>query len=209
MKVTPNGGFSTFFGAGGVSLYPRGLAIDAADNLYIADSDYRIRRLSADGVTSIVAGDGTSPSVYGDGGPATDAQLLAGGIALGADGSLYVADPVNLRVRKISSDGTITTVAGNGSLDYGNFGNYLGNSPDGSQATDVALSPSGVAVDSLGNLYIGERYVVLGININTYQGSIRKVGLDGVISTLSPFARGDGLAFGPDGSLLSLRHCRR
>ena len=187
-KITPSGVVSSV--VGDVPLIRVASAVDAAGNLYIADSDYRIRKLSMDGVLSTILGN-TATSFYGDGEPATDALLTAGAIALGADGSLYFADGGNARVRKVASDGTISTVAGNGSPGY-----YA----DGIQATEAAVSPSSVAVDSLGNLYVG----VVSPEFGGYFGSILKVGLDGVISTFAgiPSVMGGlSLALGPDGSL--------
>jgi sugar lactone lactonase YvrE len=182
-KVTPHGVVTTLVGAG--SCNPSGVAIDAAGNLYIADdsSNDRILKRSPDGVLSTVAGAGWFGS-GGDGGPATDAQFgQASGVALDATGALYVADSYKGRVRKISPDGTITTVAGGGAAPYS------APNGDGGQATDAVVSvPTGVAVDSLGNLYITEGF------------DIRKVGLDGVISTFQTIAA-TNLAFGPDGSL--------
>jgi sugar lactone lactonase YvrE len=194
-KVTPRGVVSTLVDA---SLnYSLGVAIDAAGNLYIADSfNYRIREFSPDGALSTVAGNGTV-AYYGDGGPATDA-LFSGplGVALDATGALYVADSndqlyhdqnvsASGRVRKISPDGMITTVAGSGAVASYNFPNG-----DGGQATDAAIGAAAVAVDSLGNLYIADGLLA----------DIRKVGLDGVISTFQNIPA-TNLAFGPDGSL--------
>jgi sugar lactone lactonase YvrE len=178
-KVTPRGVVSTL--VAGMN-YPHGVAIDAAGNLYIADSDgFRIRKLSPAGLLSTVAGNGTA-TYSGDGGPATDAQFQASGVALDAAGALYVADQSNGRVRRITPDGMITTVAGRGgtasSAPYGDAG----------QATDAVVRPMDVAVDSLGNLYIAE---------GPY---IRKVGLDGIISTFK-YLLATNLAFGPDGGL--------
>ena len=179
-KVTPRGVVSTLVGA--ILNYQSSVAIDSAGNLYVADSNnLLIRKLSPDGVLSTAAGNGTY-GYSGDGGPATDAQLQASGVARDVAGAIYVADPFNGRVRKISSDGTITAVAGRGAA--------LSTTPngDGGQATDAVVHPMGVAVDSLGNLYIAEG------------PDIRKVGLDGVISTFQNIPA-TNLAFGPDGSL--------
>jgi sugar lactone lactonase YvrE len=179
-KVTPQGEVSALVDVGWN--YARGIAIDAAANLYIADSsDFRIQKLSPDGVLSTAAGNGTDTNL-GDGGPAADTQLWALGVALDAAGDLYVADSGHSRVRKISPDGTIMTVAGGG------VSPYIAPTGDGGQATDATVFPSAVAVDSLGNLYIADWL------------DIRKVGLDGVISTLQNIPA-TNLAFGPDGSL--------
>jgi hypothetical protein len=152
-------------------LYPTGLALDASGNLYIADwGNERIRKVTPDGTISTVAGNG-SPSCTssngvatacygGDGGPATNAELSGpNGVTLDASGNLYIADYGNNRIRKVTTGGTMTTVAGNGSLicTYSNgvaTGCYGG---DGGPATSAELfSPTGVALDASGNLYIAD-----------------------------------------------------
>jgi uncharacterized protein (TIGR03437 family) len=141
---------------------PGGVAVDSAGNLYIADSgNVRVRKVS-NGVITTVAGGGSS---FGDNGPATSAQLSVGGIALDSADNLYIADYYNHRIRKVSN-GVITTIAGDG---------VPGFSGDNGPATSAQLaSPSGVAVDSAGNLYIADE----GNN------RIRKVS-GGVITTIA------------------------
>src|SRR5262249_10640420 len=145
--------------------------------LYIADTD-RVRKVSADGTITTVAGSGAR--VYsGDGGPATKAGLSADAVAVDRDGNLYIGDPFNRRVRKVSADGIITTAAGDGTRGF---------SGDGGPATNAQLgADSGVAVDSAGNLYIAD---ILNLRI-------RKVSPAGVIATVA----GNGLCcdFGGDG----------
>ena len=177
---TGDGGPATsaqIFSAGDVS----GLAVDAAGNLYIGDGEnHVVRKVDTAGIISTVAGNG-SPGFSGDGGPATSAQLnFPGGIALDSAGNLYIADSSNNRVRKVSTAGIITTVAGNGNASY---------SGDGVQATATAVDrPEGVTVDSAGNLYISE----------TSGARVRKVNPSGVISTVAglttktPGFSGDG-----------------
>jgi uncharacterized protein (TIGR03437 family) len=126
---------------------PYGVAVDAAGNLYIADAgNNRIRKVTG-GVIATVAGNGTT-GFGGDGGPATSAQLNNPyGIAVDSAGNLYIADHNNSRIRKVSN-GTITTVAGNGTRGFGG---------DNGAATSAMLSlPCSVAVDSAGNLYIAD-----------------------------------------------------
>jgi uncharacterized protein (TIGR03437 family) len=128
---------------------PAAVAADSAGNLYIADtSNQRIRKVT-NGVITTVAGNGAY-GYSGDGGPATSAQLDAPyGVAVDSAGSLYIADSANNVIRKVSN-GVITTVAGNGAYGY---------SGDGGPATSARLyGPSGVAVDSAGNLYIADTW---------------------------------------------------
>ena len=123
---------------------PGGLAVDAAGNLYMADSVDSVIRKISNGVITTIAGNGTQ-GVSGDGGAATSAQLYApSGVAVDSTGAVYIADRFAQRVRKVSS-GTITTVAGGGT------GGYSG------PATSAQLaSPVAVALDAAGNLYIAD-----------------------------------------------------
>src|ERR1039458_9040432 len=125
-----------------------GSAVDAQGNVYAADdSNHIVVRISPNGVLTVVAGNGTG-GFSGDGGPATSASLAyPGGVAVDSAGNLYIADTLNHRIRKVSG-GTITTVAGNGDTDF---------TGDGGPATSASLdAPSGVDVDSVGNLYIAD-----------------------------------------------------
>jgi trimeric autotransporter adhesin len=173
-------GTSGYSGDGGpataAQLSCSGVAVDTAGNLYIADSvNQRIRKVTAAGLINTVAGNGTS-GYSGDGGPAAVAQLSSpGSVAIDTAGNLYIADRGNLRIRKITAAGMITTVAGNGSAGY---------SGDGDAATNAGLNdPAGVAVDTAGNLYIVDRlnYYIGG----TYKPGIRKVTTTGIISTVA------------------------
>jgi sugar lactone lactonase YvrE len=125
--------------------YPLGLAVDTGGNLFVADAgSYRIRKVAPDGTITTVAGNGTR-GFSGDGGPATEAQLEPQGVAVDGAGNLFIADFVNNRIRKVSPDGIITTIAGNGSPTY---------SGDGGAATDASIgAPFGIAVDSAANVY--------------------------------------------------------
>jgi sugar lactone lactonase YvrE len=156
----------------------RDVALDADGNLYIADSEnirthgvsfesHRIRRVGTDGLITTFAGVGAS-GFSGDGGPATEAKLDdATGVAVGPDGSVYIADQNNNRIRRVDTDGVITTVAGTGREGY---------SGDGGPATKAALdSPEKVALDREGNLFIADRW----------NNRVRRVGRDGVITTFA------------------------
>ena len=147
---------------------PRGLAIDASGNLYIADqSNYRIRKVSTNGTITTFAGIGIC-CYSGDNGPATSAQVNApAGVAVDSAGNLYIADTNGERIRKVATNGTITTVAGNGSCCF---------SGDNGPATSAQLNaPNGISVDSLGNLYIAD----------TNNQRIRMVAPNGIISTIA------------------------
>ncbi|HYG75473.1 MAG TPA: NHL repeat-containing protein [Planctomycetota bacterium] len=160
-----------FSGDGGPALAAtfskvRGLAVDAAGNLFLADTDnHRIRRIGRDGVITTVAGTGT-PGYSGDGGTALNATLREpGGLAFDAAGNLYIADELNHVVRKIDTAGVISTVAGSG---------VQGSNGENVPALQAQLSrPSGVAVDSSGNLYISS------------QNRIRRVNSAGTMATLA------------------------
>ncbi len=143
-----------------------GLALDPAGNLYLADaSNRRVRKVTPGGIISTFAGTGVE-GFSGDGGPATDAQLGRPGSVTFWGGNLYIADSSGQRIRRVSSNGTITTVAGNG---------VSGFSGDGGPATSASLGfPLGMAVDSLGNLYFAD-----GDN-----NRIRRVSPSGVITTV-------------------------
>ncbi len=129
---------------------PSGIAVDGAGNLYIADpANNRIREVIAGaGNISTVAGNGTA-GYGGDGGPATNAELQSPvGVAVDSAGNLYIADQGNNVIRKVATNGTITTVAGN---------NAEGYSGDNGQAINATLyAPAGVALDNAGNLYIAD-----------------------------------------------------
>jgi RHS repeat-associated protein len=145
---------------------PWSLTIGRDGSIYfVDDGNNRVRRISPDGIITTVAGTG-SPGFSGDGGPATQAQI--GGacrVRIGPDGSLYVIDPNNHRVRRVGANGIIQTVAGTGQNGF---------SGDGGPATLAKLSfPSGLAFGPDGSMYIGD-----GLN-----GRIRKVDTSGIITT--------------------------
>jgi sugar lactone lactonase YvrE len=143
------GGFSGDGGpATAAKLYsPFGVAVDARNNIYIADDDnYRVRRVNGvTGTITTLAGNGTN-GFSGDGGPATAASLgEVSAVAVEASGNVYIADPGNARIRKVDPSGVITTFAGGG--------NTLG---DGGPATSAIVFASAITTDAAGNLYIAE-----------------------------------------------------
>ena len=189
-RVGPDGVITTFAGTGDGGFSgddgpatqaqldsPPRVAVDANGNVYIADvRNNRIRRVDPEGVITTFAGTGV-PGFSGDGGPAAEAELnTPQGMAVDADGNVYIADSVNQRIRRVGPDGVITTFAGTG--DNGFFG-------DDGPATEAQLStPFGVALDSDGNVYI--------VDVGNHR--IRVVGTDGVIATFAGFGSfsGDG-----------------
>ena len=162
-KVDTKGNISTFAGIGEAGFsgdegpavkamlnLPSGVVVDKKGNLYISDrSNDRIRVVDKKGVIRTYAGSGVA-GFQGDAGPALKAQLdKPFGIALDETKNLYIADRNNNRVRKVSPDGIITTVAGDG----GFF--FMGDNGPAYRASVAA--PTGVALDSKGNLYIADR----------------------------------------------------
>lgn len=157
-------------------LDPIGVAVDAAGNVFIADYlDHRVRKVTPDGTINTATGDGIA-GYSGDNGPAGSARITQPlEVSFDPSGNLFVSAGV---VRKISTSGTISTVAGNGQFGFAG---------DGGKATAATfLSPTGVAADSSGNIFIGDR----GNN------RIRRVDPSGNISTIAgdgtPTFKGDG-----------------
>jgi trimeric autotransporter adhesin len=147
---------------------PLGVAVDAFKNPFIADyANNRVRKVDSFGMISTVAGTGTA-GYSGDGGLALSAKLNHPvGVAADVAGDIYVADEGNGRIRKIGTDGVITTVAGNGGAAY---------SGEGGPATAAEMGfPSGIAVDGVGNLYIA-----LGA-----LARVCKVDVSGTVSTIA------------------------
>ncbi len=191
-KIDPSGNISTvagngvgeFSGDGGPATsaglyFPHDVAIDAADNLYIADlNNNRIRQVDTNGIISTVAGNGVG-EFSGDGGPATSASIYGPkGVTVDSAGNLYIADFNNYRIRKVDTNGIISTVAGSGSDDFGG---------EGGPATSAGFSwATDVEVDAAGNLYI----------VDELTNRVHKVDTNGNIATLA----GNGTAsFSGDG----------
>jgi trimeric autotransporter adhesin len=168
--------------------FPSAVVVDSSGNLYIADqANYRIRKVDTSGNISTIAGNGTKGNA-GDGKAATSANIgSAGGIAVDSSGNVYFADTANHVVRKIATGGTITTIAGTGTP------GFSGDTTEATLAADAAAgrtaphlatsatlnSPTGVAVDSKGNVYISD----------TTNNRIRRVSVtDQTITTVA----GDG-----------------
>jgi trimeric autotransporter adhesin len=151
-------GLEAFSGDGGPATlaelnYPMGVIVDDIGNICIADgSNERIRRIDTSGIITTIAGSGTwgvgSGGYSGDGGPATLAKMFAPtGITLDKSGNIYVGDQGNDRIRKVDTSGIISTVGGGGTSGLG----------DGGQALAAELyKPDGVAIDSIGNIYVAD-----------------------------------------------------
>jgi sugar lactone lactonase YvrE len=157
--------------------HPTGVAVDSFGNLFIADNgNNRIRKVLTNGTITTVAGNGTA-AYGGDGSAATNASLflsalptfsaISSGVALDANGNLFIADTYNNRVRRVGTNGIITTVAGKGPQGY---------SGDGGPATNAELSqPQGLAIDASGDLFVAD----------TGNKRVREVGAGGIIVTVA------------------------
>jgi len=217
-QITPSFTITTFAGnytsgfsgdgsaASGAELSsPFSVAVDKTGNVFIADQfNNRIRKVDTSGNISTVAGNGTS-GYTGDGSAATSAEMAdPEGIAVDSSGNLYISDTANCVVRKVTSSGTISTIAGN-------FTNGCGYSGDGAAATAAMLNhPSGLVLDSKGNLYIADtsndivRILTTDGNINTYAGNFGAgIGFtgDGGPATSARMNNPEGLAIDSAGNL--------
>lgn len=187
-KITPDGIMQTIAGSGQRDLLPSNIgdggpairaslanvssvAFDTSGAMYVSDAgNFRIRRITADGIVQTIAGNGQLGD-SGDGGPALEARLIPGPLTLDPAGSLYAVTS-NSKVRKITPDGRILPFAGKGT----------GTGPirsqgDGGPATEATLNePGAVAFDAKGNSYIAD----------SYNARIRKVDPSGIISTFGP-----------------------
>jgi len=196
-KMTPEGvvttlagslsdiaGFVDGVGTAAIFSYPFGIAVDSAGNVYVGDANnYRIRKITSGGLVTTLAGSGFTG--YTNSVNNNPRFRNPSGITLDSTGNVYVADTGNHRIRKITPDGLVSTLAGKGFLggtldiDYG----YL----DGTGTNALFFNPGGVAVDSEGNVYVADA--------NNHR--IRKITPAGVVTTFAgsgtgQFANGTG-----------------
>ncbi|MDD0838196.1 SMP-30/gluconolactonase/LRE family protein [Curvibacter sp. HBC61] len=190
-KINTSGVISTFAGTGATTFAgdgnaataanfsgPQGVAVDGAGNVFIADTgNHRVRQVSVGGTVTTVAGIGQSGYLGDDVAATTTSLSSPRGVVLDGTGAFYIVDASNQRIRKVSTAGIITTVAGTGTAGF---------TGDGGAATSASLrAPAGLALDGSGNLYISD----------SSNHRIRKVSA-GVITTLA----GTGtFGFGGDG----------
>ncbi len=206
-KITPAGVVTTLAGSGGYGSAdgsaaaatfsrPEGVAVDAGGNLYIADTgSNKIRVVTPAGAVSTLAGSGVGGTTNGTGTAARFHEPK--GVAVDGSGNVFVVDYYGNKVRKVTSAGLVTTVAGTGSS----------GSLDGSAASATFYYPHGVAVDAGGNLYIAEsqnrkiRMITPAGIVSTLAGSGNYGSADG-IGAAAYFASPSGVAIDPGGNIL-------
>ena len=146
--------------------HPHGVAVDARGNVYVADSyNNVIRKVTPNGAASTVAGNRNDGFVDGN---ATEAEFYVPiGIAVDPDGNILVGDEGNSSIRKISADGRVTTLAGNGKFSFS----------DGVGKNATFNAPGGIAFDAAGNLYVAD-YLNNCIRRVSPSGKVRKIAGD-------------------------------
>ena len=182
MSTYAGNGTAGYSGDGGTATsaklnIPTGIGLDAAGNLYIADSyNNAVRKVSKSGIITTIAGNGTA-GFSGDGAMATAAQLNAPqDVAVDASGNIYITDWFNRRIRKVNSSGIITTILGDGSYSI---------TGDGGPATSATSEgPGSICIDKLGNIYFNEF---------SPSSVIRKISSTGIVNMFA------GGGTGPDG----------
>ena len=186
-KISPDGmvttlagkrkGFSDRQGELAMFNHPYGVAVDQNKNVYVADSyNNKIRKVAPDGTTTTVAGSGNDGFVDGLGAGAEFYVPI--GIVTDAEGNLFVGDEGNSSVRKITPDGSVTTLAGNGKFSFA----------DGIGRNAAFNAPGGIAIDAKGNLFVADylnnciRKVAPDGDVRKIAGNLKKGFADGVPS---------------------------
>ena len=194
-------GIVTVAGVGGIGdegpatnarlLEPTGLAIDVDGTIYITDSgNNRVRKVDSEGIITTFAGTGDrgrfEADEIGDGGPATEGKLRGPtGLAFDAEGSLYITDFGNSRIRKVDTEVIITTFAGTGERSF--------SGDDGPAGVAQFSSPLGFEIDGDGNFYLTDRYYD--------RNRIRKIDTEGIVTTIAETASSGGVTVGTDASV--------
>lgn len=162
-KITPAGNVTTLAGAAAGFTNPFGVAVDTAGTVYVADTgNQRIQKITSGGVVSTLAGSGSQGSADGTGTAASFKYPV--GVAVDSSNNVYVADSGNNKIRKVTSAGVVTTLAGTG----------VSGSTNGPGTSATFNDPEGVAVDTAGNVYVA----------STGNNKIRKITPAGYVSTL-------------------------
>ena len=163
---------------------PRGVAVDGDGNVIVADmGNHRIRKITPNGTVTTIAGSGRAG--FADGQESSAQFKYLHGVTVDGDGSIIVADNSNHRIRKITPDGTVTTLAGSGTASFG----------DGQGSSAHFYNPRGVAVDGDGNVMVAD----------ASNHRIRKITLDGTVTTFSGTAllhSPTAVAIDPDGNVI-------
>ena len=156
-------GFADGTGTSAKFYSPKGLAVDAAGNVFVADTNnHRIRKITSTGDVSTFAG---TTNGYADGIGNVAKFNFPQGVAVNASGTVFIADTGNIRIRKITITGDVTTFAGSSTA----------GTADGTGTAAKFDSPQGLAVDSFGNIFVAD----------TYNNSIRKITPTGEVTTLA------------------------
>ncbi len=191
--------------------YPYQLALDKSGNVFISDwSNHVVKMINTSGIISIAFGTGYG-SFYGDGGPATAADLyLPSGIAFDNTGNAFISDDNNNRIRMVNTSGIISTLGGDGfrsGFGYPGQGGFTG---DGGPAVAAELHwPSNISTDNAGDVYISDQmnHCIRMINLNGIISTVAGNGVsgyygDGGMATAAEFNNTCGVVVDPTGNII-------